>query len=247
MEKITIGTTQNVDIEYEIAGVGERIAASILDILIVIGYMLVVGFVFLILGLNSYRYGESNTTLEIVRFIIYLPVFFYNLIFEIFMNGQTPGKSVLKIKVIRTDGRQPTLGNYFMRWVLRLFDMVLLFGEVALITVVVNGKGQRLGDIAAGTMVIKMKSRQQLGSSAFVKIDDNYSAVFPEAMRLSDKDASIIKQVLRLTVNDAEDIVLIEGKLTEKLKSFLGIQSSLADRAFLQTVLKDYNFTSGRV
>ena len=153
----------------------------------------------------------------------------------------------MKIKVMRTDGRQPTMGNYLMRWILRIADIDIGGGVVAIIAIIVNGKGQRLGDIAGGTLVIKLKSKQQIEHTAFEKVEETYRAIFPEVIKLTDRDASTIKEVLNLSVGDNTDIALIEGKLASKLKSLLGVNTTLADRQFLQTVLKDYNMTTGKL
>jgi hypothetical protein len=149
----------------------------------------------------------------------------------------------MKIKVIMLDGRQPTFGNYLVRWVLRIVDN----GVVALIAVVASGKGQRLGDMAAGTCVIKMRDKEQIRNTAFEAVEQTYVPTFPEVNKLTDKDASTIKQVLNLNPAETFDIALIESKLAEKLKAFLGVQSSLGDRQFLQVLLKDYNMLSGKL
>jgi uncharacterized RDD family membrane protein YckC len=244
MERIAIETTQNVDIEYEVASVGERIVATIIDLLIMGGYGITISF---IAGLVGYSMRDNMPGFYVVIFLLSLPILFYTVLFEIFLNGQTPGKSAMRIKVMRTDGRQPDIGNYLMRWMLRIIDIWLDFGVVAIVTVVINGQGQRLGDIAAGTLVIKLKAKQAISNTAFEKVEEAYIPVFPEAIKLTDRDASTIKQVLRMTVSDTEEIALLEGKLAEKLKEVLGVQSSLSDRQFLQTVLKDYNHTSGKL
>ena len=81
--------------------------------------------------------------------IVNLPTTFYSLIFEIAMNGQTPGKYLNKIRVVKIDGSKPTLGSYLTRWLLRIIDIWFFTGSVAVFTILFNGKGQRLGDIAA--------------------------------------------------------------------------------------------------
>ncbi len=242
MEKITIGTTQNVDIEYEIGSVGDRIVATIIDLSVITGY-----WITLVIVLSAMSFHTYNSGGPIIFFLLALPIAVYSLVCEIFMNGQTPGKSVMKIKVMRMDGRQPTFGNYLMRWIMRTVDIWVFFGVPAIITCVINGKGQRLGDMAADTLVIKLRAKQQLNSTAFERVETTYVPVFPQAAKLTDNDASTIKQVLNLTIDEAEEITEIEFKLAAKLKSYLGVHSSLGDRQFLQTLLKDYNMLSGKL
>jgi uncharacterized RDD family membrane protein YckC len=240
MEKITIETTQNVDIEYDIASVGDRIVANILDTLVQVGYVLILMIIiFTIIG----GFHAFNPVIVIVGFILYLPIFLYYLLSEIFMNGQSIGKRAMKIKVIRMDGRQPTFGNYLVRWVLRIVDS----GVVALIAVIASGKGQRLGDMAAGTCVIKLRAKEEIKNTAFEKVEEAYVPTFPEATHLTDKDASTIKQVLNLSITETEEVAAIESKLAAKLKQHLNIHTSLGDAEFLRTLLKDYNMISGKL
>ena len=100
--------------------------------------------------------------------LIYLPVFFYNLAFEILMNGQTLGKRALNIKVVRLDGTSPTIANYIFRFILWPID-VFLSGSIAITLISLTKNGQRLGDLAGGTTVVKLTQRGQVTSQQIVK------------------------------------------------------------------------------
>ena len=240
MEKIKIETTQHVDIEYEIASVGDRIVATLIDGLIMAGYL----FLMFILYYNIVG-DHGGTAASVVFIILLLPIWLYHLLCEVFMNGQSFGKRSIKTKVIRLDGRQPTFGNYFMRWILRIIDIGFFY--IGAIVLVFNDKGQRIGDIAAGTTVVKLRPREQISNTAFEKTGETYTPVFPEAARLTDNDAYTIKQVLRLTVTDAPNISEIDAALAAKLKAHLNIKTGLSDRSLLQTLLKDYNIINGKL
>jgi uncharacterized RDD family membrane protein YckC len=241
MERIKVETTQNVAIEYDIASVGDRIIATIIDGLIILGYLII-----LIILYNSFI--KESTPSGVFYFIIpmLIPFIFYHLLCEVFMNGQSFGKKAMKTKVIRIDGRQPTFGNYLLRWVIGLIERPpILLGFISLITVVINGKGQRLGDIAAGTTVIKLRQNQPLTALSFQKVEENYIPVFPEAAHLTDADANTIRQVLRL--KPEENQMVLMGKLATKLKEYLHIQSLLDNKKFLETLLRDFNKLNGRL
>lgn len=233
MDRINVETTQNVAIEYEIASVGERILANLLDSLIIIGYFLLIAIVYSI----AFTFSKSTTGI-VIMILLGLPVMLYNLLCETFMNGQSFGKRFRKIKVIRVDGNQATFGNYLLRWILRLIE-VLPYGLIAIITIIINGKGQRLGDIAAGTMVIKLRDKQKLSDSAFGKTDENYAPVFMEARLLSDQDVALINQAL--WSSQAANRTLILEKLSTKLKAHLKIETKLNNEEFLRTLLKDFS------
>jgi uncharacterized RDD family membrane protein YckC len=157
MDSIKITTSQNVDLEYEAAGVGYRILATILDEVFKMVYI-IIGF--LILGLtaksNPHFYDSNdNYTLYTVLILAALPYTLYYFLSETFMNGQSFGKKIVGTKVVKLDGTQPSVSSYMIRSLLRVIDN----GLIALIAVAVTEKSQRLGDLAAGTTVIKIGSK----------------------------------------------------------------------------------------
>jgi uncharacterized RDD family membrane protein YckC len=233
MPTINVRTTQNVLINYQVAGVWDRILAFFIDALIFVAYLILAFFLL----------AASNLITDWLWILIYLPVFFYNLAFEILMNGQTPGKRATDLKVVRLDGNSPTIANYILRFVLWPVD-VLFMGSVAITFILLTPFGQRLGDLAGGTTVVKMKVQVPLTSSQILKgMTDEYIPQFPQIVNLSDNDINIIKEALKVNVElGNEKPILI---LTEKIKTMLGIQSDLPPVKFLYTILKDYqHFTS---
>ncbi len=110
------------------------------------------------------------------------------------MEGQTPGKRVMKIRVVKTDGYQASFGDYFMRWFFRLIDIMFSSGIVGVITMVTNKHNKRLGDLAAGTAVITLKSKYNINHTILVNLSQDYIARFPQVIALSDNDMRIIKE-----------------------------------------------------
>src|SRR5258706_8910407 len=145
MQTIRVRTTQNVLIDYPIAGLFDRILAFVLDCLVFFAYFILAFSIF----------GAFNFLNSWLVILLYLPIFFYHLTFEIAMNGQSPGKRAMGIRVVRLDGDSPTLANYILRWILWPVD-VLFSGSVAITCILLTEQGQRLGDVAAGTTVIKL-------------------------------------------------------------------------------------------
>jgi hypothetical protein len=112
------------------------------------------------------------------------------------------------------------------------------------VVLLINGKGQRLGDMAAGTTVIHIRPRVTLDDTILMAVDEEYTPTFPQVTRLSDRDAAIIKEVLDTAHRD--DNRVATAVLYSKTKEFLGVESSLPPTLFLQTVLKDYNYYTGK-
>src|SRR5690606_28519022 len=83
--------------------------------------------------------------------LVVLPALFYPLIMETLMEGQTVGKRLMKLKVVKIDGTRATFYQYFIRWISNTVDIFLSFGGIGLAAIILTKKGQRLGDLAADT------------------------------------------------------------------------------------------------
>ena len=251
MATIRIHTTQNVTLEYEVASLGDRILALLLDYLFLFAWgvlwVLIVG---VLVSSNSghgsgYRgWAEALGVgaVLLLGFVIVVPLIFYFLLSEVFFNGQTLGKKARNIRVVRLDGTAPRVGDYFLRWLLRLVDFGFGGGLVALLTIIINGRGQRLGDLAAGTTVISLRPQPNLLPADLpdpAALAD-YQPVFPQARDLSDHDVALLRQLLGRSVSRGNYLLLNET--ATKIKQLLHVQTDLPDEAFLRTVLRDHAY-----
>jgi len=236
MQTIQVRTTQNVFIHYPVASVGDRILAHLLDRVILI---------VLILALWALLYSLDIDEEWVAIVVLGLPFLLYTLLFEIFMNGQTPGKRALNIKVIRLNGTPATVGDYVLRWIFAFVDIGILGGAIAVILVAAGGKGQRLGDIVAGTSVIKQVEQAEItAKEVFVVADSAYQPVFTQAIQLNESDIDLIQRALEVNrdLGNVQPMLVI----TEKLKTQLGIQTDLPPVKFLYTLIKDFNHLTSR-
>ena len=235
MSQIQIQTTQNVVLSFTPASVGDRILAHVIDWIIFIAWFLIFALVH-----SSMSGFLSSGKIGMVFFfiIMLLPVMLYDLLFEVFMNGQSLGKRAINIRVLALDGTHPTLGAYIMRWMFRLVDTGIFGSMVALIVAAVNGKGQRVGDIAAGTVVVKLKQIVSLKQLNQEKNQENYVPMFLEASLLSDRDVVTIRAVLKKAIDENNRLLVWEA--TQKVKQVIGVQSDIDDMKFLQQVLQDH-------
>jgi len=241
MENLGIETTQNVDIQYNIASIGDRVVAQILDLLILFGYAF--AMIFVILFLNDTFSGTPFYYPTAIFIILYLPFFFYDFLCKVFLNGQSIGKRIMKIKVIKIDGSQPGIGSYFLRWLLKPLDVFFTYGSVGIITMLINGKGQRLGDLAGNTTVIKLRQEVRLEEILIPKTIQNYEVNFPQVNLLSEKDIQIIRDVINHRKNtDAISYQNILEKAKTGIANKMGVQSELNALFFLDTVIKDYTY-----
>jgi uncharacterized RDD family membrane protein YckC len=236
MYTVPVRTSQNVVIRYPVAGVGDRIIAYVIDRVILIIYLVAVALLFA-------QVKVQQPWIWILA--LAGPFLLFSLLFEIFMNGQTPGKRLLNIQVVRLDGGRASIGDYVLRWVFAIVDVGVMGGAIAVIMVAAGGKGQRLGDLAAGTTVILLVRRAEISSEEiFITADDTYVPVYPEAIQLTARDIELMHRVLEVDekLDNPEPLEL----LTEKIKSQLGIHSTMAFAVFLRTLIKDHSHLAAK-
>ncbi|GAA3949146.1 RDD family protein [Hymenobacter algoricola] len=232
MSTIRVQTAQNVALEYDVASVGDRILAQLIDLVVLMGYS--IGVNFLIEQATS-----SQDERQMLRLLLLaLPVLVYHPGCETFFNGQSLGKKARQIKVTRRDGSRARLGDYLLRWLLGLVEVSATLGSVAVVAVLLNGRGQRLGDLAANTVVVSLRPGPDTPLPTETERLHGYMVVFPQAAQLTDHDVNLIRRLLYQGLKRNNFILLNE--VAQKIKSLTGIRTDLPDEAFLRTVLRDH-------
>ena len=249
MSKIGVETAQHIKLNYNPAGITERIIAYFLDGIVLLAYWL---FLVAIAAIGDDPTSPVNTSngeeyLWLGMLIILLPLMLYHLIIEILWNGYSVGKWLMGIRVVKLDGTRPELSNYLLRWLIRLFEVTMTSGGMALITILINGKGQRLGDIAAKTCVIKVKRATKLSDTVLEDFEEDYVPVFTQVLELNDQDISIINEVLKSKDKYEYStwlqlVAKVRGHIQEKMVT---TSTNLTDINFLRQVQKDYNALHG--
>jgi uncharacterized RDD family membrane protein YckC len=165
--RVEIVTPENIAFEYRLAGPFRRLPAYLIDLgvrvaIFLVG-MLAAQILFGLLGIGGFGTGVAL----VLGFIL---MWFYGALFETFWNGQTPGKRMMQIRVVAVEG-QPINGRQaVLRNVLRVIDsQPLIFYQVGLLSALLNDRFQRLGDLAAGTMVVVEEPQWFRG---VVRVDD---------------------------------------------------------------------------
>lgn len=236
MDNFQIETAQNVSIYQNVASIGDRILAFIIDGVILFAYWILSIFLIAKFGLESQDSGD----LWSFYLILGLPIFLYHVLFETFWDGKSLGKAVMKIRVVKLDGSKPGFGSYFVRWIMRIIDIAGTSGGAAVVSILMSEKGQRLGDMAAGTTVITEKKRVRLSDSLLVDIPDNYMPTYPQVTVFNDKDVQLIKTLFKDAKRNGNHNVIV--KLADRLKSQMDVQPEEHNIAFVERVLADYNY-----
>lgn len=241
MNQLSITTTQNVNINFTAASVGDRIIGQLLDTLVKIAYVISISYVLDFTGANKYLNFEDTWSTVAIMILIFSPAIVYSLVQESLWEGQTIGKKLMKMKVIKIDGYQAGFGDYLIRWLFRTIDVLIGSGIIGIIFIATNKKSQRLGDIAAGTAVISLKNKININHTILQELQEDYVPVYPEVIKLSDNDMRIIKDTFESCLK-SKDYVTI-SKMRKKIIDVTGLKyDSNTDVEFVRTVLKDYNF-----
>ena len=238
MADSTIITGQYVQIDQTPANAGERMIARIVDYILLGVYCFAIA-----VCINIISDGVSYFTddMVIVCYVIFmLPVMFYSLIWELFNRGQSPGKKLFGIRVVMKDGTTPQLSAYLLRWLMLIVD-IYLFQCIGILSILLTKNSQRLGDLAAGTLVIKEKDFRKINVTLdeFRHLSVNYRPIFPQAENLSLEQVNLINQTLFRY--DPERPVRIR-ELACKVRQFLKINPPVSDEALLQTLTRDYQY-----
>lgn len=261
MSRIKITTSLNIDLEFDIATFRRRLFAWLVDLIIFIFYYIIVLKI-----IQNVKEPEGTANQTWAFLILILPIAMYPLILEYTMKGQTIGKKMLHIRVINEAGGNATISQYLLRWLLRVADFLMiimilliatfnfqyvflmgftfLLATTDVLCVALTNKSQRLGDMAAGTILINTKTKHILNETVFMVVEDNYTVQYAEVMKLSDRDLNTIKSIYNNLLKRYDNI--LANNISNKIQSVLNISTNQEPIDFIETVLKDYNFLSTR-
>lgn len=235
MAESTIITGQFVRISQTPASIGERLLALIID------YFLITIYVYstatFLVKLNM----PSGFMLFFYLCIVYLPIILYSFLCEMFNHGQSIGKRLMNIRVVKADGSTPSIGSYLLRWLLFPIDGPIT-GGFGLFVVLLTKNSQRIGDLAAGTMVIKEKNYRKIHVSLdeFDYLSKGYHPTYPQAADLSLEQVNVITRTLESGEKDRARRIM---QLAKKVQELLSVTPREANQeAFLQTMLRDYQY-----
>lgn len=260
MPVIQIATPFNIDLEFEIAEFHKRLFAYVIDFTILIIFFVSMKYLYYG-GFNRGSEAELKSQAGFDILTISIPLLLYSLVCEVLMHGQTIGKKLLNIRVISLDGGEPQLSQYIVRWMFKAFEWPFFFGYTVLtresivvyilitgffgiivvIIIAVAKKNQRLGDLAANTVVVNTRSVFSVTDTVFMDIQqENYVVKYPEVLKLSDRDINTIKNVINLFYKNHNTHTCV--RVAYKVQEVLKITTDLYAIDFLEKLLADYNY-----
>jgi uncharacterized RDD family membrane protein YckC len=241
-DQLNIDTPEQVELEFGVAGIGSRFVAVLIDHLIQIGFY----FVFIIFA--AFAFGAASNRLNSLGkwafagfiFLNFLLIWGYYTLFEAFWHGQTPGKHIMKLRVIKDSGRQITLFEAMSRNLLRVVDYLPSLYLIGVITMLCTKRHQRLGDLAAGTIVVHERSDEQpllIERGTSILPAQHTPGYDPVASGAASHGANHLPAdaVARL---GAEDLLLIESFFARALDLSLATRAEIAARVSTQMATK---------
>jgi len=153
-ENLQIDTPENVVFGYKVAGIGSRFMAALVDSLL-IAILEVLVYLLMLLVITKFMEAQwTSWLIAIYSLIAFLFLWGFYIFFELLWNGQSPGKRWVGLRVVRTDGMPITLVESLVRNLIRLLDFMPIAYGVGVVTMFINSQSRRLGDLAAGTLVV---------------------------------------------------------------------------------------------
>lgn len=240
MDKLTIDTPEQVHLEFVLAGIGSRFLASLVDSLILVGVSLVV-LLILTAALASSLLG-STWVLAIYVLVAFCIMWGYYAAFETLWKGQTPGKRVAGIRVIKDSGRPINVFEAIARNLVRIVDYAPGFYGIGVVTMMLNAKHRRLGDFVAGTLVVHETSDRE--AALFFNTAQSSDFVFPQAAQLTLQEAELIEAFLarRLDIPSAVRQQSAQ-RIAEMIGSRLGITPDARpadNESFLELIVREF-------
>lgn len=232
MEYVTWHTAHNVQLDAPLASIGTRATAYILDSVIKIAFVITMYFI-----MTNLFVQLPNTWL---LFFLFTPYLFYSYLFELWNDGQTPGKRICNIKVTSSTGHAAGSQAFFLRWIFRPIDFDILTPVVALVSASLSDNRQRIGDLVAGTIVVSTRVNIRNIYDTYTRLSETYEPLYPEARNMKRSDIVLIKDLMKMEMGRHRDA--LAQQLFERICTDYGIKTNDPPKRVLFTLAKDYNY-----
>jgi uncharacterized RDD family membrane protein YckC len=204
---VTVRTPESIAFHYELAGLGSRFLAVAIDLLIqiILAFCAIVSTAYAVQGMNRFltslhlKPSQTDSIIVAGAVVVYFIIFFgYFIVFEAWWNGQTPGKRAIGIRVVRDGGYPIGFTESVIRNLIRVIEVALFLYGVSAICAVISAYNKRLGDLAAGTIVVRDSSFEVSNPDRWLQGDADIApslGIFGVAA-LSDEEMSLVHRYL---------------------------------------------------
>jgi uncharacterized RDD family membrane protein YckC len=243
LEKLNIDTPEQVALEFSLATVGSRFLALAVDSLIQLGCAVVL-FLVVALGLRV-----ASATFEPARpwvlalFVLGLFIinFVYFAVFESVWNGQTPGKRLIGLRVIHASGRPISVFEAILRNVVRIADQLPGIYAIGIVSVFLTERSQRLGDLAAGTVVVHERAVEAAVEAFTPRADSAHTLTHYGASRLTGEEISVIELFFRRREElDGYARLRAAHQIAARIRERLGITAKIDNEQLLEEIVAEH-------
>ncbi len=253
--RYTIETPEQIEFAYDIAGIGSRFLAAIIDTALLVLLQIGLGLSFFVIGSQIEAAGTDVSSILIAGWSILSFVLFwgYYIMFELLWNGQSPGKRAVRLRVVREGGRPITFATSAIRNLIRFVDFLPGFYGLGVLVMFIDRRARRLGDLAGGSLVVKDRGTVSLDS--LTKAAEPPRMELPAATNLSlpnlhvvdDDDYNLVQDFLRRRSDlSRESRQRLGTQLANGLRSRLGLSVEIYPEPFLETFVHEYRIARGR-
>jgi uncharacterized RDD family membrane protein YckC len=255
-DRYTVDTPENIEFAYDIAGIGSRFLAAIIDTLVIGGMLALLGVVVGVAGARAglARGAAASVIAAAGALLSFLILWGYYIAVELLWNGQSVGKRAIGLRVVREGGAPITFVGSAIRNLIRIVDFLPAFYGIGVIAMFVDRRARRLGDLAGGTLVVKDRRGVTLDSLTtpvsmpLVAPGDNTRApMLPNLHLLRDQDYDLIQEFLRRRGEiGREPRLRLGAQLASGLQARLGLPQASDAESFLQHVAAEYRLFKGQ-
>ncbi|MEP7198455.1 MAG: RDD family protein [Chloroflexota bacterium] len=200
-DQYIIETPENISFGYDVAGIGSRFLATLIDTLIQGTVYVFLVVVFVLIQNTSVLLGLPRELVSLLPILLLITLFVvqfgYFLAFELFTGGQTPGKRLFGLRVIKENGYPLAPLDCIIRNLVRIIDFFPFAYGIGVIVMFLNDRAKRLGDFAAGTLVVKMRDEVKLSDLQRASTPSVYTPDLPGLEQLREADIELIESFLQ--------------------------------------------------
>jgi uncharacterized RDD family membrane protein YckC len=225
----TVSTPERVWFRYRIAGPAQRGAAALLDLLL---QMMLFWLLMLVVALFSVVPGIEGVSTGVMFLGMFVLWWLYGIVFETAFSGRTPGKMVLQLRVVRTDGGPARFPDLVLRNLVRAADFLPIGFGLGVVVMAVDPRFRRLGDLVAGTVVVAENKSAMLESVRIVPpVTEAERQALPARVDLRPEEIEVIEAFLRRRrqLSDERRAELVE-EFGEMLSRRTGVQAESWER-----------------
>jgi uncharacterized RDD family membrane protein YckC len=230
-DRLPIATPEGVEVELTLAGIGSRFMAAAIDFTIQLA-------VIISLALITQPAGGAGAA--IFTSVAFAMIFFYDVLFEVLAGGRTPGKRLNGVRVVRAGGRPITLARSAVRNILRLIDILPGFYAVGMTAIFIAPQNQRIGDLAAGSYVVRYRhgDRARASEPSLIDVEPGPAATW-DVTAVSQDDVAAVRAFLERRFElRTENRAAIAGELASRLRPRVGgAAPDTDDETFLELLV----------